>query len=927
MPIRKARTRKQDLHSFQFQLLEPRKVLTSLLATAAESNALISRYDAVDFSSVDYPVDVNNKICFVSGPLNRASASGVVGRSLFYNDSGYDGNDIAATPDDDNALAIDKVAFFPGETATFDNYSNYIHGINGIFIDVFLANPGDFSADHIQLATGTGNELSDYERLDIAPEISVRQGEGVNGSDRISVVLPNGSVVNEFLQVTLLANSTTGLADRDVFYFGNIVGEVGNTAGDSFVNSTDIGLVRSNLSGFFAEEVDNRYDINRDRFVNSSDIGETRNNLSGFFPVPLITAPLEGNDFFVTSASEIEDIIDQVQPGDTITLQDGTWTNQQIQLKGFGTEDRPITLRAQTPGQVILNGNSTLNISGDWLVADGLHFDGGALTEGDHIVEFRGDCGEATNSRLTNSSITNYNPSNINTRYFWVSLYGQNNRVDHNVFSGQNHSGVTVTVWRDDSSADHHLIDNNYFADRPVGNSNGFESIRIGTSDESLSDSFTTVEYNLFEQTDGEIEIISNKSGSNIFRYNTFRESSGTLTLRHGDNNLVEGNFFIGNGKDGSGGVRVIGENQTVVNNYFEGLDGRADGAISISAAVPNSPLNGYYQVRNAVIAHNTIIDVNDAAIIFDHGLGSDSRTLLARDVTIANNLISSSPDTLFTGNEGSNWQWEGNIAFGASLGPKAGDSGITVTNPQLELVDGLWRLAAGSPAIDGANGNYGSFTGGIDIDGQARVGQSDIGADEFSSGAIVRKPLFAADVGHYWGSATSVGGGNGDSGSSSSFLAIQAEDFAAALDPNGDGDTFTTTNTSNALGGTALVAPAGSRVTQPATQQDAVLDYDLVFSEAGTYTAYYRVRGFSGSTDSIYTPSDFGANPEVNTSIPNTGSFAWETGGTFDVSSSEVGNTLDFSIGKRERDAEFDAFVFHLDDSLSASELDALFT
>ena len=122
-------------------------------------------------------------------------------------------------------------------------------------------------------------------------------------------------------------------------------------------------------------------------------------------------------------------------------------------------------------------------------------------------------------------------------------------------------------------------------------------------------------------------------------------------------------------------------------------------------------------------------------------------------------------------------------------------------------------------------------------------------------------------------------------------------------------------------------MAPAGSRVTQPATQQDAVLDYDLVFSEAGTYTAYYRVRGFNGSTDSIYTPSDFGANPEVNTSIPNTGSFAWETGGTFDVSSSEVGNTLDFSIGKRERDAEFDAFVFHLDDSLSASELDALFT
>ena len=141
------------------------------------------------------------------------------------------------------------------------------------------------------------------------------------------------------------------------------------------------------------------------------------------------------------------------------------------------------------------------------------------------------------------------------------------------------------------------MIDNNHFADRPEGNSNGFETIRLGTSAESLSSSFTTVENNLFENLDGEIEIISNKSGDNIFRNNTFRESSGTLTLRHGDNNLVTGNFFIGEGKDGSGGVRVVGENQTIVNNYFEGLDGRADGAISISAAVPNSELNEYFPV------------------------------------------------------------------------------------------------------------------------------------------------------------------------------------------------------------------------------------------------------------------------------------------------------------------------------------------
>ena len=756
-------------------------------------------------------------------------------------------------------------------------------------------------------------------------EVSVRVGEGVNGSDRITIILPNESVVNEYLQVTVYANDTTGLNNNDVFYFGNIIADTGDSTADGRVNAVDISGVRNNLSGFFEAEIDSPYDLNRDRFVNSLDIASVRNNLSGFFPIPLITAPVPGNDFFVTSAAEIEDIIDQVGPGDTITLQNGIWTNQQINFTGIGTADRPITLRAQTPGQVLLNGSSSLNISGDYLVADGLNFSGGALGAGDHVVEFRGDLGEATNSRLTNSAITDYNPDDINTRYFWVSLYGQNNRVDHNSFSGQNHSGVTVTVWRNSDDPDFHLIDNNYFADRPEGNSNGWESIRVGTSDHSLSDSFTTVESNLFERTDGEIEIISNKSGSNIFRNNTFRESSGTLTLRHGDNNVVEGNFFIGEGKDGSGGVRIIGENQTVVNNYFEGLDGRADGAISISAGVPNPELYEHFLVRNAVIAHNTIVNVDGAAITFDQGFGSRDRTLLAEDVTIANNLISSTLDPLFEGAEGNGFVFEGNIGFGQSLGSKAGDPGITFVDPQLEVDgDGIFRIDSSSPAINGSSGDYSNYVEGIDIDGQARVGVYDIGADEFSSDATVFSALVAADVGHFWGASVGGGGGGGNDGSCPSCLATLATDFSSVSDPNGDGDTFTVEASSDSFGGETLIAPSGNRA--DASDQDAIVTYSLNFTETGTYTAYYRARGFDGGSNSIYTPTDFGVSPTVNETLSNDGAYRWETGGTFEVTSSDIGSTLDFSIGKREAGADFNAFVFHLDGNLSDAELDALF-
>ena len=428
----------------------------------------------------------------------------------------------------------------------------------------------------------------------------------------------------------------------------------------------------------------------------------------------LFSSPGSAADYLVSSALQIDTAMQTAQPGDTITMTNGVWTNEQIDFEGFGASGNPITLRAETPGQVILNGNSTLDISGDWLHVDGLRFEGGALTSG-HVVEFKGSHGEATNSRLTNSTIVDYNPSNVDTRYFWVSLYGQNNRVDHNRFEGQNHSGVTVVVWRDDASADNHLIDSNHFVDRPEpinpSSSNGFETIRIGTSDESLSDSFTVVENNLFERVDGEIEIISNKSGNNTYRYNTFRESKGTLTLRHGNDTLVEGNFFLGQNKNGSGAIRVIGERQTIVNNYIANVDDRADAAISISAGVPGSAVNQYFQVKDAVIAHNTIVNTTSTMMTFDHGLGSSGRTLLAENVTVANNLFRSNGPTIFEGTEGAGWTWEGNIAFGGGLGPKTGDPGITVTDPELQLdPDGLWRLSSTSSAINASVGDYSSY-------------------------------------------------------------------------------------------------------------------------------------------------------------------------------------------------------------------------
>lgn len=206
-------------------------------------------------------------------------------------------------------------------------------------------------------------------------------------------------------------------------------------------------------------------------------------------------------------------------------------------------------------------------------------------------------------------------------------------------------SGTTLVVWLkgDEHIENNHQIDYNYFGPRPELGENGGETIRIGTSDNSMKSSKTIVESNTFKQCNGEIEIISNKSGDNIFRNNIFIESKGTLTLRHGNGALVEHNVFLGNNVSGTGGVRVINANHIIRNNLFLGLAGDGyRGPIVIMNGVPNSPLNRYHQVNNVDIQNNTLI--NCGPMTFGAGK-DDEKTLPPINTVFANNVISNTQE------------------------------------------------------------------------------------------------------------------------------------------------------------------------------------------------------------------------------------------------------------------------------------------
>ncbi len=470
----------------------------------------------------------------------------------------------------------------------------------------------------------------------------------------------------------------------------------------------------------------------------------------GFIFICFLLAHLvRAKTIFVRNADEIKAQSDGLQAGDTLIMKNGYWKDQQIVIKGTGNQQAPIVLKAETAGKVWLTGRSNLRIGGQYVVVTGLYFVNGYSPNG-AVVEFRDDTKQVANHcRLTNSAIVDFNPPSKSTDYKWVSLYGQYNRVDHCYFAGKNHQGTTLVIWMS-AIPDYHRIDHNHFGPRPELGSNGGETIRIGTSDYSLYDSYATVEWNYFDHCDGEIEIISNKSCHNTYRYNTFESCKGTLTLRHGRACEVYANFFFGNQTDHTGGVRIIGEDHRVYNNYFQDLQGTGyRAAISLVNGVPNSPLNRYFQVKRAQVLFNTIVNCYEPLVI---GAGADEeKTLPPKDCIIANNAIYSPyfhPVITFD-SQPINMKWEGNIFYGPDPGFE-NISGIRLQDPLLQLsADGLYRPEANSPLIGAAQDTF-EFVN-ADMDGQRRTWPADVGADQISKDSVKIHPLKAGDTGPDW--------------------------------------------------------------------------------------------------------------------------------------------------------------------------------
>jgi poly(beta-D-mannuronate) lyase len=457
--------------------------------------------------------------------------------------------------------------------------------------------------------------------------------------------------------------------------------------------------------------------------------------------------------------------------GDVVVCHDGVYANVVKTLSASGTSSSPVTVYAQNLGGVAFSGSTSITISGAYLTFAGFKFDGSTAAGGSPSTDKSSILQLGSGSqycKVTNCMFRNFDANAVSgNTYYWFMIRGYHHTIEYNSVEGKSTLGASVVFDMPEGSSTAatqrgHLFRFNYMGPRTLIGSNGYEGIRAGVSAQQTYNLGSTFEFNYFYRTiygAGEPEAISNKSSNNVYRYNTFREVRGQICLRHGDNCTVDSNFFFGASLTDAGGVRVIGQNHVVRNNYFQDVDGSGTtSAIAVYKGDSDWPStdngSGYEVANNAKIFHNTFVNCGQPI-----NLGGGSGTVNPTGVEVRNNVVqsSSSDGNVFQlGYSASAIAFSGDVVYhpSGSYGV-TGISGVTYgTNPNLSNNTTLgYYVPSTSSIVVNAAGNTVPGTG-LDIRGLTRPSTGkDIGCYELAASGSGLGPLDRGDVGpSYYG-------------------------------------------------------------------------------------------------------------------------------------------------------------------------------
>jgi len=439
------------------------------------------------------------------------------------------------------------------------------------------------------------------------------------------------------------------------------------------------------------------------------------------FPGILLLATLQlvpttlAGEKAVLQPGQVAEALASAPPGTEIFLANGVYSNVTLRLMATGLVQKPITLRAETPNQVIFTGRSAFAISAEHIVLRDFVFDGCKVANKSILL-----LENAWGCRITACAFTN-SIGRKNDQVIRVSSKSIDNRVDHCWFVGNAARAVQIHVETNWQTAGYPIgtrIDHNCFQDVPTekhgqGAANGRETIQAGQGGSAECRPRTIVEYNIFLRCNGENECISNKTSENVYRYNLFKDQVGCMSLRGAGTCLVEGNRF-----ENTPGIHVQGKGHTIINNVVIRSGGtRKPGNQSVAGSIvlgygmplrPDSPYPQHYKpAENCLVANNTIVDPPLYGLMVGGGKNQNWRTKGVRNVApsknrIVNNLVVGQTGELMMVDAAPENVVERNLIL---AGPQAkvsfyGENPLKAAPLFMNAESGDYRLAPGSPGL-----------------------------------------------------------------------------------------------------------------------------------------------------------------------------------------------------------------------------------
>jgi len=360
----------------------------------------------------------------------------------------------------------------------------------------------------------------------------------------------------------------------------------------------------------------------------------------------------------VDSLAALQSTIDAAAPGDLVEVRDGVYTaSAPVAVKRAGASGRPIRIAAQHVGGVTIAGSNGFDVVAP---AAYVEIDGFVFTHASGTTQVHSG---ASHVRFT------HNVFECTGAGAYLTIAANDTEIDRNEFRNKRTLGNMIDVRGEGSQVAQRVhIHDNYFHDfaSPGPGTNGAETIRFGLSGLSMSKGFGIIERNLFLRCVGENEMLSIKSGGNFIRDNTLLDSPGAqLTLRHGNENVVTGNYLRG-----TDGIRIFGDRNRVGNNYLADNTtaiqiGNGDGEVADGA-----PLTSHDRPDGNEISLNTL--VGNARNFF---MARREKGLGATHTIFTNNIIEGGGPAAVIEGPYSDAVWRANVLW-QTAGPGAMPSG-----------------------------------------------------------------------------------------------------------------------------------------------------------------------------------------------------------------------------------------------------------